>query len=196
MNDLEKDTDSIELPKVDELTSLKARADMMGVSYHPKIGVDALRTKIQDRLDGKVEAETAAPSLAKAGNDGEESEGQRRARLKKEANKLVRINVTCNNPAKKEWDGEIFTAGNALVGTFKKFVPFNTTDGWHVPHAIYLMLKHREFQDFYNEKSKNGVSVRKGRIRKEFNIEIMDPLTEAELKELGRRQAMAAGQTV
>ena len=122
-----------------------------------------------------------------------ETPAQRRRRIRNNANELVRINVTCMNPAKKEWAGEIFTVGNNAVGTIKKFVPFNTEDGWHVPRMILQVMQARQCQIFYTEKQKNGVKVRKGKLIKEFGIEILPPLTEEELEELARRQAMASG---
>lgn len=192
--DNELDTGT-ELPVIDALTSLKQRADLMGVSYHPSIGIDKLREKINAKLNGEPEVADAKPVLAKAEIE-EESEGQRRARLKKEANRLVRVNITCMNPLKKEWHGEILTAGNSVVGMFRKFIPFNTTDGYHVPQILLSQLQERQCQVFYNEKSHRGVTVRRGKLIKEFAIEMLTPLTEDELKELGRRQAMEAGQTV
>lgn len=109
----------------------------------------------------------------------------------KEATKLVRIRVTCMNPAKKEWEGEIFTVGNSVIGTHKRFVPFNADEGWHVPQIMLDMIKNRECQVFITEKSKHGVSVRRGKLIKEFAVEVLPPLTEEELKDLAQRQAMA-----
>lgn len=190
-----EDNDTIELPKVDELTTLKARADMLGVAYHPSIGLDKLRAKVEAKLNDQPDPD-AGITLSKDGAvEAGETAGQRRARVKREANELVRINVTCMNPQKKEWEGEIFTTGNANIGTFKKYVPFNTEDGWHVPRIILEMMKQRQCQIFVTEKtSKNGVAVRRGKLIKEFAIEVLDPLTPKQLKELAQRQAMANGQ--
>ena len=121
----------------------------------------------------------------------QETENQRRLRRKREASELVRIRLTCMNPNKREWEGEIFSAGNSLVGTFTKYVPFNVDDGWHVPQIILEMIRARQCQIFYTEKSRNGVNVRKGKLIKEFNVEVLPPLTPAELHDLAQRQAMA-----
>ena len=97
----------------DELTTLKARADLIGVSYHPSIGVDKLREKVNAALAGKIlplEASTP-PTLAQV---AQESEGERLFRLRNEQLALVRIRLACMNPNKAEWDGEIFTVGNSL----------------------------------------------------------------------------------
>lgn len=202
--------EEVVLQTPDELTQLKARADLMGLSYHPKIGVDTLRAKIAEAMAAtgapKVTAEHAEETAAMAtfegtvtlsptpapAADAPETEGQKRRRLKNEALKLVRIRLTCMNPAKKEWHGEIFTVGNAAIGTVKKFVPFNAgDDGYHVPNAIYKVLRDRQCQVFYTERSKAGINVRKGKMIKEFAIEVLPPLTPEELHELAQRQAMA-----
>jgi len=206
----------------DELALLKARADMLGITYHPKIGVEKLREKIAENLAADSEVPVAAqvasvaPVVASAAATAvvadapavatapappvapstpapapavPETEGQRKRRLRNEATALVRIRITCMNPAKKEWEGEIFTVGNSNVGTLKKFVPFEAEDGYHVPHMMYQMIKERQCQVFTTIKSKHGVSQRKGKLIREFAIEVLDPLTPEELKELAARQA-------
>ena len=181
---MENQNEDIQMP--DELTALKARADLLGISYHPSIGLEKLRDKVNaamtsDEPQAKVEAVEAQA----------ESEGAKRLRLRNEAAKLVRIRLTCMNPNKKEWDGEIITAGNAAVGTHKKFIPFNADDGWHVPNIIYQQLANRECQIFVTTKDARGNKVRVGKLIKEFAIEVLPPLTEDELKDLAQRQAMA-----
>jgi hypothetical protein len=176
----------------DELTTLKTRADKLGITYHPSIGLDKLREKLSvamsDESKKDVSAVPAAPTVLEA---VPETLGQRRQRMKKEAHRLVRVRVTCMNPAKKEWDGELFTVGNNLVGSISKFVPFNADEGWHVPHILLEMLQARQCQVFATTKTVNGISIRQGKLIKEFAIEILDPLTPEELHDLAQRQAMA-----
>lgn len=178
----------IDTPEQDELTVLKARADMMGISYHPSIGVDKLRTKIQEKLDGKEEVEEVKETVKES---KKESVSDKHARLQKEASRLVRINVTCMNPMKKEWEGEIITAGNSVVGTHRKYVPFNTSDGWHVPYIIYKQLQERKFQSFYTVKDVRGNDLRKSKLIPEFSIQELPPLTKEEIAELARKQSMS-----
>ena len=174
-----------DLPVQDELTVLKARADALGISYHPSIGVEKLREKINAALK-KDEAPQEVPSA-----EDSETESQRRNRLRQEASKLVRIRVTCMNPHKKEWQGEFITAGNSVVGSFTKYIPFNADEGWHVPHIIYEQLRDRECQVFVTVRDSKGNATRRGKTIKEFAIEVLPPLTEEELKDLAQRQAMA-----
>lgn len=190
MSDLDNDLSLTQ----DELTALKARADMLGVPYHPSIGLEKLRDKVNAAVTATVPipvSPVVATDKAVSVSSPVESENALRLRRRREANELLRIRVTCMNPAKKEWDGEIFTAGNTAVGTVKKYVPFNADDGWHVPRIIYNMMRDRMCQTFVNAKSKNGVTIRQGKMIKEFAIEILPPLTTAELAELAQRQAMS-----
>jgi hypothetical protein len=180
MSDFEND-----LPTTDELSVLKERADMMGLDYHPSIGVEKLRAKVLAAQSGEVAA------VPEASEPKAETANAMQMRLRNLANELLRIRVSCMNPAKKEWEGELFTAGNSVVGSFTKFVPFNAEDGWHVQRIIYNQLKERQCQIFYTVKDSRGNNVRKGKLIKEFAIEILPNLTPEELQELAQRQAMA-----
>jgi len=177
--------DVLEMP--DELTVLKQRADMLGISYHPSIGLEKLRAKVNEAVVPDTK-ETNSPEPAV---EQGESPAAKRLRLRNEAAALVRIRLTCMNPVKKEWDGEIITAGNSAVGTYKKFVPFNAEEGWHVPNIIYKQLLARECPIYVTTTDSNGNKIRKSKLIKEFAIEVLPQLTEKELAELARRQAMA-----
>ena len=185
-----EDTQEDEVVVQDELDALKARANLLGVKFHPSISLEKLREKVNAAVtsDGAATSEEEAKDPAEP---KQETIGEKRKRLKTEALKLVRIRLTCLNPAKKEWEGEIITVGNSLIGSVKKFVPFNADDGWHVPHVIYQQLKERQCQVFYTATDARGNKIRKGKLIKEFAIEVLPPLTKEELDELARRQAMA-----
>ncbi len=171
-----------------ELASLKTRADLLGVKFHPSISVEKLREKLNAALVTEAPVPDEPVVVAAV---PEETLVQRRFRKKREANTLVRIRVTCMNPAKKDWAGEIFTSGNSLVGSFTKFVPFNADEGWHVPNIIVEQIKERQCQIFVPVKDARGNTTRKGKMIKEFAIEVMPDLTPDELAELARRQAMS-----
>lgn len=185
---LNEENQDAEVVVQDELEALKARANLLGVKFHPSISLEKLREKVNAAVTSEGEAGEPSNSSPET---KEETIGEKRKRLKAEALKLVRIRLTCLNPAKKEWEGEIITVGNSLIGSVKKFVPFNADDGWHVPHVIYQQLKERQCQVFYTATDARGNKVRKGKLIKEFAIEVLPPLTKEELDELARRQAMA-----
>lgn len=173
-------SEDLDLQSPDELSALKARADLLGISYHPSIGLEKLRDKVNAALSAGDKDEPSA-----------KDEAAERVEMQRKASELVRIRITCMNPAKKEWEGEIFTTGNAVVGTFKKFVPFNADEGWHVPRIILEMIQQRECQVFTTIRGPRGNTTRQGKLIKEFAVEVMPPLTEDELKDLAQRQAMA-----
>lgn len=174
---------------VDELAALKARADMLGISYHPSIGVDKLREKVNAAVNSEDPIKDDEPAAAV--EEAKETEAAKRIRLRNEAARLVRIRLVCMNPNKKEWDGEIITAGNAGVGTYKKYIPFNAEEGWHVPNIIYQQLLHRECQIFVTVRDSRGNKTRMGKMIREFAIEVLPQLTQEELDDLAHRQAMA-----
>jgi len=176
----EEQNDNIE----DELTVLKQRADQMGLKYHPSIGVVKLRDKVNTLLSSSP-PDTAPPIEASPSVTPPkvESKAAMRTRLKREANRLVRIRLTCMDPNKKDWPGEIFTVGNTVVGTFKKYIPFQAEEGWHVPQIIYEQLKERECQVFV-KKVVAGRPIMQGKLIKAFAIEKLPPLTHTELKNI------------
>ena len=171
----------------DELSTLKARADLLGIQYHPSIGLDKLREKLNSVITDKPKEEPAPVVVA---TPGKESEAQMLQRMREEQMTLIRIRIACMNPNKAEWQGELFTFGNTLVGTHTKFVPFNAEDGWHVPKILLDLMLERQCQIFVVGKTKNGVSIRQGKLIKEFAIEILPALTQEELRELAQRQAL------
>jgi hypothetical protein len=164
------------------LDELKDIADGLGLKYHPTISAAKLADKIEEFASEPEEAPVAS---AKKKTPKE---------IRQAATKLVRVRVTCMNPAKRDWDGEIFMVGNRHTGTLRKYVPYGVD--WHVPQMILDMIKARQCQVFQSVKRRTAggdISSREGKLVKEFAVEILPPLTEKELAELAQRQAMAAG---
>lgn len=185
------DTNQDEVIEPNELDLLKQRADTLGVKYHPSIGEDKLRSKLDEVLLTKpkqtITSEVALPTkLIPA------TEVEKRNRARKQAAKQIRVSVTCMNPNKKDHEGEILTVSNSVVGTHKKYVPFNG-EPWHVPHIILKMLLDRKCQMF-STVVENGRKVRKGKLIPEFAVNILSPLSKKELSELARIQAMKTNQ--
>ena len=177
-----------------ELENLKIRAEKLGVKFHPSISADKLREKIKAaQAEGEGSVGEQNEVKTSTGTD-EESSAAKKVRLKREGLKLVRVRITCMNPTKKEWEGEIFTVSNNAVGTVKRYVPYNVEDGWHVEQILLNQLRERQCQIFVTEKDSRGNKIRKGKLIREFAIEVLEPLTEEELHDLAQRQAMAKGQ--
>ena len=157
---------------------------MMGIKFHPSIGIGKLRDKIAEATaKTNVNQETPAPASVEQEKAAPvETENQRRKRLKNEQIALKRIRITCMNPMKSEWTGEIFTTGNDAVGSLRRFVPYN--EAWHVEAIMLDMIQQRKCQIFQKGE---------GKLVNEFAIEMLPDLTQKEIKDLAQRQAMAAG---
>jgi hypothetical protein len=167
-----------------ELELLKDRAKTLGIKHHPNIGVDKLRDKVNAAMQPSKEEELTEGKLDVV---PQKSPNQIRMDQHKEMNKLVRIEISCNNPNKRAWPGEIFTVANDTIGTFKKFVPFNKP--WHVPVFIYNMIKERECQIFEPVPNGQGNVTTRGKNIKEFNIRELGPITSQEFETIKQRQA-------
>lgn len=161
----------------DELTLLKERADLMGIKYHPSIGVDKLREKVNSVLVPKDD-----PVPVK------ETAAQVRMHGIKNANLLSRVRITSMDPNKKGWKGDYFTVMNSTFGTIKKFVPFNII--WHVPQVILKQIKRKRRQEFYEEVLSNGRKVKRSRMVPMFAVEELPDLTPEELQDLANKQAL------
>lgn len=186
---------------IDELAMLKQRADVMGIKYHPNIKLESLKSKVADKMEGVAddyadeEAETIAASEEAMSADTftpmvRETPAQLKAKRKQDCLRLVRIRVACMNPVKANMKGDIFSVGNSEIGMIKKFVPFNAEQGWHVPNMILQEMRNKKFVSHYDVKIGNKV-VTKNKLIPEYSIEILDPLTDAELKDLANRQLMS-----
>lgn len=168
----------------DELQKLKQRADMLGITYSPNIGLAKLKAKVNDALAENTDDNgygDTTPSKAPK----ELTLPQKRALKRKEASRLVRCRITCMNPNKRDHEGEILAVGNQFF-TFKKFVLFNTD--YHLPKILLDNLKERQCQIFIHAKDSKGNKTMKGKLIKEYGIEILDPLTPDELNDIKQRQ--------
>ncbi len=177
----------------DELITLKNRADKMGITYHPNIGLDKLKAKVNNKLSPEEKVTNTLPTAKKGKKlylTHEEFIKETAAELRKNINKQVRVRVMCMNPNKTEWEGEIISVGSAKLGTFKKYVPFNHEAGWHIPFIMYEAMKERMYTSYNTVRGPRGEKIRKGKLVPEFNIQVLPPLTPAELADMAKQQVM------
>lgn len=179
-----------------ELDLLKEQARTLGISFRDNISLETLRARVHNVLNDvpdTEEQEDAEPTVTSNGIKPLDSKfliARDKERKRKELKRLVRVRLTCMNPSKAKWKGEVFTFSSKLVGDIKKFVPFSVE--WHVPQALLNMIKERQFTQFHVEKTDKG-EVTRHTLVKEFGIEYLDPLTTKELDNLAREQALRAG---
>lgn len=191
----------VEPVKVDELASLKAKADTLGINYPNNIGVDALRAKINEKLnppskDKKEEAVDPALDQETLPLNEVTDMAVLRRRMYEENMALVRVRISNLNPAKKDIPGEFITVHNKYLGTVKKYIPFGeaTDNGYHVPRILLEAMKARKFLSMKTKRDRHtGNDLPVTQWVKEFAIEELPPLTKEELEQLARQQAAAKG---
>lgn len=196
---VESGTDDLQ---IDQLTMLKQRAAVMGISYSNNISLETLKKRIQEKMDG---IEVLKPDLEKPIQVANPLVDQKpavktpslRQHMHDTQMKLVRLRITNLDPKKKDLQGEVFTVANEFLGTVKKFVPFGevTDDGFHVPYCIYRVLESRKFLNIRTVRNrKEGTTKVETSWVKEFALDVLPPLTQEELNRLAAAQA-AAGST-
>ena len=177
------------------LALLKQKADTLGLKYSNNIKAETLRQKINEAMDDKAGETRNMP------NDGDNSVAiksiaqihqEEREKQAKEQMKLIRCRIYNLNPSKSDLRGEIVTVANRFVGTVRKMIPFGeqTDGGYHIPYILYKELKGRKFQQI-RTKTVNGQIVIESRDVPEYNIEVLEALTEEELLELRMNQEAA-----
>jgi hypothetical protein len=196
-----------------KLQHIRAQADSLGVKYHHNAKVATIAKAIDTHLASDPTIAPPAPLVEAAlrteaaVNPNADSkflkqevvpltEEEYKASIRKDNRKnvgaLVHVRIQCMNPAKRDWPGEIISVGSAKLGTFKKYVPFNN-EPYHIPKIIYDMMAEKKCSAFFNGTDNRGHKTRKARQINEYAIEVLAPLTPQELKDLARKQAMAAG---
>ena len=112
---------------------------------------------------------------------------------KRNCGRLVRCRITCMNPNKKNWTGEIVSVGSSRVGTFKKMIPLDSDEPYHIPKIIFDHLKERKCAIRHTRKTPDGREHVDVKMVNEFSLDVLPPLTVTELEDLRKRQAMAKG---
>lgn len=185
----------------DELTLLKDRAKLMGIKFSNNIRIESLREKIAAKIAG-VEMPADEPMnkvnpLAAVGAAQEAPpvrELTMREILVKDQMKLVRLRIQNLDPKKKDLPGEVLCVANEFLGTVKKYIPYGeaSDEGYHVPYCIYTELESRRFQNVrtYTDKGTGQIRIESSWAR-EFSLEVLPALTQAELAQLAAAQAAA-----
>lgn len=164
-----------------KLQALKQKADMLGVTYHPSIGMD----KLKEKVDAKM-AETPTEDPVDKGEVKVLDQGAAETAKRREAGKLVRLVINSRDPNKKDWPGEIFSVGNRVAGFYKKYVPYGTE--WHVPQIIFNTIRDKKVQIFVSSTDSKGRKIKVPKIIPAYSYEVLNPLTAEELADLAKAQ--------
>lgn len=178
-----------------ELEALKAEARALGVAFSNNIGLEALRSRVEqakadDKEEGKPEP---IKPVKKDPKDMTLTEYKNHIRM--EQTKLVLVRITCHNPAKSGLHGEYITVANSVIGTVRKFIPFkNFEDGIFIPQCIYDNLKSR----VYTESGTQGKGPNMRVVTRdipEYTLTLLPMPTEADLERMREEQTLAEART-
>ena len=168
------------------IASLKRQADRLGIQYKSNTSVATLQKLIKEKMDEPaVEDEVASPGVLVSADDTERAE--RQAVIDK-ALKLVRVIITPMDSNKaSSLESEMFCAGNSLVGTVKRTIPFGVE--WHVEEILLNAIREKKYQMFTSKKNAKGAVETTSKLVPAYGITVLDPLTPEELKALADLQA-------
>lgn len=158
-----------------ELQLLKEKAGALGVEYKANVSSKTL-SKLIKEFEEQEEQEDGL------------TENERIQKTMEEATKLVRVIITPMDSSKRDYQGDVFSAGNAVVPTMTKYVPFGVE--WHVPQIILNTIKEKVINRFIAKKDERGREYREYQEARAYSIQELPPLTKEELEELAKSQEM------
>ena len=175
-------TDVQNTPELDQaIGSLKKQADLLGIQYKANVSMATLQKAIKDKLEAptSVEASDAVQSTA---GQAVVAKGKTAEQLHSEAMKLVRVIITPMDSLKaSNMDSDVFCAGNSVVGTVKRVIPFGVE--WHVEQILLNSIKERKFQMYTIKKHGNREETVARQVRA-YSVTELDPLTQEEIDAL------------
>ena len=157
------------------LELLKEKANSLGVEYNSNVSVKTLAKLIKEFEEREAQ------------DDGL-TNNERIQQTLDEATKLVRVIITPMDSTKRDYQGDVFSAGNATVPTMTKYIPFGVE--WHVPQIILNTIKEKVMNKFIAKKDERGREYREYLEAKAYSIQELPPLTKEELAELAKSQEM------
>lgn len=189
------------------LKALKAQADLLGVVYSANIGEETLSKRIASFKANQgiqLDYDEGSPTLEleessdltdeqKALIGGRSIQELELAYKIAHAKALVRISISCVNPAKNDLEGDTWTIYSSTLGKISMWVPYQAPNGYHVPRCIAEFLKGKTYLAYKKVKVDNSV----GGVDKEhyevpeFVIRDLPPLSFEEFKRIAERQDRA-----
>jgi hypothetical protein len=193
-NDLNDQTDTTDLESLEtaERSALFARAKAMGLEPARNINTEKLREMVAQALSDEPVQSVAPDEQVLVQGVTEPSQAPKPvkltdAQIRKQQLKLVRVRISCMNPNKSGIECEPFSFINSVVNV-TRVVPIDGRE-WHVEEVLLNVIREKKFQAFRTVKDARGRDQRVADLRPEFNVEVLKPLTPAELEELAVLQA-------
>lgn len=158
------------------LDELKAKATEYGIPFKGNIS----KAKLQEFITRYESGDTNLNGLIDD-NDGVDIKA-----LEDDALRLIRVIVTPNEVYKREFQSELIQAGNSVLGTISRAVPFGVE--WHIEHILLQSLKERQMHIMVKRKNAEGNEYYESKLAPAYTIQELPPLTQEELEELARNQ--------
>jgi hypothetical protein len=171
---------TVNLTESELLENLKKECDMYDLNYNHKSTVESLTKKLRAFKEASAEGYleiNKAPTTS-------ETEAKKRENLIKKAKKLVRVEVTANDP-KASVRGQVFRAVSNKHLSLRKVVPLDVPT--HVPQLILNNMRESRFLTFIKKKVNGGETA----VPKEiptYNIRELPPLTPEQFNRIAVRQ--------
>lgn len=118
------------------LEELRAKADELGVKWHPAQKAETIQYNIDKFL------EENAPTIIQPPVK-DETPTERQARLKQEALALIPVTVTSMDPQDASITGVVVSVGNRRLGQVSKAIPFGYK--WYMPRILVRQMERAMF---------------------------------------------------
>ena len=206
--------DEVSIKDMPSLEELQTIAKMEGINHHPNLGQAKLYHKIKafkennlipDPNDvkekvvvtdaGKLLKVKEAEERLNSGEDSssillkQQSKQVNTMRERARASAMQRVIVTCMNPIKGDYRGEIFKARNHFSGAVTRFISYSG-EPQHIEQILLNVLSEKVFQAFVTKEDSRGNKYRAGVQRQEYTIVYLDKLSDKEVTELVEAQAL------
>lgn len=116
----------------------------------------------------------------------QKSENEIRKQAVAEATKLVHVVVSPLNPIKRDYQGDIFSAGNSYIPTVTKYIPYNVN--WLVPAIIVNAIKEKKMIKFVQKKDEKNRQITERVLAPAYSVQELPLPTKEELAELAKNQ--------
>lgn len=166
------------------IEALKSQLDLRGIKYHHKAGLEKLKSLLEEADAEDLDADNAEVGQSPRAKHNADLAMQEE--MRKKCLRLRRIMVTCNDPLKIKWRGEIIQGGNSVLGNVRKYIPFGNPNGWYVPEILITVMKEKVFRR-ENIKENDPMS---GGLAPTYSITYLDDLTPQQLADLKHQQSL------
>lgn len=153
-----------------EIDLLKEQLDARGVKYKSNASKATLE-KLLQKADEEDDKEDANQALKK---------------LYDEKMKLVHVIITPNDPIKQQIGQEYFGAGNSVLGTVARIVPFG--ENWLIEQMLLDSIKEKKTQVFISKRNSKGEEYIESKNIPAYQVNILPLPSKEELDELAKLQ--------